>query len=52
MTNRQLGNLFVRTSRGNACVKCGSDTDFLATFSKYQICGKCTRKAYKRIVKA
>jgi hypothetical protein len=29
------------------CTQCGSDSDLMVAFTKYQICGKCTRKNHK-----
>lgn len=33
------------------CAQCGEDKDLMVAFSKYQICGKCTRKNHKKTMK-
>lgn len=33
------------------CVQCGDDSDLMVAFTKHQVCGKCTRKNYKQVVK-
>ncbi len=51
MNNKQLGNLFVKTIQGRACVKCGKDIDLLVNFTQYRVCGTCTRKLHKEVTK-
>ena len=33
------------------CKQCGSDQDLMIAFTKYQICGKCTRKNHNLSLK-
>ena len=35
----------------NKCKQCGNDNDLMTAFTKYQICGKCTRANHKRATK-
>lgn len=32
------------------CIQCGNENDLMVSFSKYQICGKCTRKNHNKII--
>jgi len=32
------------------CTQCGKDTDLMLAFTKYQICGDCTRYNHKRVL--
>jgi hypothetical protein len=33
------------------CKQCGADDDLLIAFTKFQICGKCTKQNHKKAVK-
>lgn len=33
------------------CVVCGKTTDLLVAFTKYKVCGDCTRKKHKEVTK-
>lgn len=33
------------------CKQCGSDDDAMVAHTKYQICGKCTRKNHRKAIK-
>ena len=46
-----LGRLSKDRNKEMKCKQCGDDNDLLVAFSKYQICGKCTRANYKKAVK-
>ena len=32
------------------CTQCGSMNDSMLQFTKYQICGRCTRKNHKKVI--
>ncbi len=32
----------------NKCQQCGEDTDLLAQFTKYGVCGKCARAIQRK----
>lgn len=33
------------------CNQCGEELDLLTAFTKYQVCGKCTRLNHRRVAK-
>lgn len=36
---------------GITCKSCGETVDLMVMFTKYQICGKCTRKKHQETIK-
>jgi len=41
------GNTWADSVVKTKCEQCGDETDLLTNFTKYQVCGKCTRKNQK-----
>ena len=33
------------------CKQCGDDRDLMTALTKYQVCGKCTRKNYLKAMR-
>ena len=45
------GNTWEESVVKTKCEQCGDETDLLTNFTKYQVCGKCTRKNHKSLTK-
>jgi hypothetical protein len=40
----------IKPKENQACIVCGSTEDFMVAFTTHKVCGKCTRKAHRKVL--